>query len=650
MASVHSYFFIDFGARPSRKRRPASLKHLHNLNKHPYSSGFMPMNTFAASLLILALFPGLAFSQDIKNTAVVSNGFAEKPFENPGGNAPILKLPGNITYLANSIVNADSLNGSITGVAKVLAKGGVAIKRNGKLLNTPVEPLATAYVEAINLADMAFEARQRKSVANLTARQLAHMLVDFGLEVPKGKNETESFMLFLRNWTKAAIAHPDDPTSFAILFIAANNQLQSPRADLTWASQNPDLIRFSRLELELFSAAFERMMVDPNPGFTSQLSNAETGFCGNIKTQLGDWYDPKKVIAKERTNAILKDMLTKLVGSSADKISKGLTSVTLATKVWKFVQMFRYGTISVSLDTPNPRHKPRPSQKDEFGKLTAHAGVDKQTYNDYLKWVENNSGAKAASDINDCLSYMGLPTKTDIIDVAKDAKNWRVSWNIEEGAGDQALWEDGTTFSNWSNQENHLNPLGDTEAVTSIQFQIMPQKADVKTGKEIRRQAVFSAKLKRGGLPEIASNLWGSGKAGYKAADAGFEAFSSAMGLTSVLVDIFGKWALEVASPRSYVTQELFETLPYGWVGTIAVSASKKTSESRYSPGDDSWNRDSYSVQEQALYEVRGSQTAPFSDNIVTGVGAAITRCEIHNNSSQGYGPDLILSQFNTVG
>ncbi|MEZ4220375.1 MAG: hypothetical protein R3B13_05545 [Polyangiaceae bacterium] len=566
-----------------------------------------------------------------------SAGLDEPPFADPGADAPPLELPADITALAQSVVDATTLDEAIAATQKVLARGGVSTVRDDTVLSPGDAPASTLSVPSIVLADMALEAMQRRDVATLTGSDLANLFHAVGWPVPEGKSPREGFMGFLSAWTRAALVSPEEPTSFAILFIAASNQLQKPRANLSLAEQDLDFVRFSLLELELLSAAFARVSapLDPQP-----LAGSATA-CGEIKKHLGILDQGAKIGMSEafgQWKTAVVEALEETFGSQAANLGKGffkaLDVVKVGTKLWKVVQYFRYGKLALSIDTPNPTKKPRKTSGKKFGKLTARAGVDQKAYDDYKKWLSHET-QKTLSQISDCFAYLGLPQKTDINDVAKDAANWRVSWNIEKGSGTEVLFKEGQKFKIVSRLENQLAKGSDTEATNSVEFEILPQLNDIDTGTERKRHAVFSAQLRRGNAPDLVT-AWGSGKSGYKAWKG--DALGAVLGASSAIMDTVGNFALEVASPKRYVTQELIEIVPKGWVGTIVITEQghqAEYSENTMSPK--TWTSWVGGFRFETVMTLGGSEAlSPSVAAGVEGIGRSASRCDFDFSDASG--------------
>lgn len=544
----------------------------------------------------------------------------EATWEDPGADSSELALPADVVDTANAIVNAQNLDGAVAAVNAALAKGGLSVIDTGTVISEGAAPKASGYVDLGVVADLALEARQRKQTGTLTGTELGALLSDIGWTVPVGKTPGQTLMELLAGWTNAALAAPDDPASFPILFIAANNQLQTPRANLSLATQNPDTVRFSLLDLEMFLGAFDRVTVSP------ETIGGMIGPCARLKSTLGKADKPGQIVLGMGSSAVMENTVqTIFEGNSGKTFSSGLSDLKLLAKIAKFAQYMRYGQITAVIDTENPTRKPLPSQGTKPGKVTAHTGVDTKTYDEYQAWL-GQYGAKALMDVNACFAYLGLPQKTDIADVAKDIPNWRVAWTIEAGGGTQVTYAEGQDYKVASRRENPVTPVSATEAISSIDFAILPQLAEIENGTERKWSAVFSAELRRGKMPD-AGTLWGGGKAGFKAGQN--PNLNGEINITGPLVDIFGNWLLEVAGPKAYARQELIEIIPRGWVGTILLTEEGRGNDETMAGMHPhaSWSGWSANVKYQSRLDVGTTDPTTVDEKGGFGMGRAVADC-----------------------
>ncbi len=519
----------------------------------------------------------------------------------PLADAPALVLPQDIQALATQLATAPTLSDAIDATVAVLARAGVETRGDNGPLVPASPPVASAYLVSSLAVDLAWEARQRDHVSRLTASQLAHMFVDLGWPLEPGETPERALMGLLSAWTQAALLDPANPTSFAILFIAANNQRQSPMANLSLETQDPSLVRFSLLDLAVLFAAVDRttVLTVDQQGFTP-----EPG-CQTLRNAMGQWGGAGRVIAGEMTQSILREEF-----GSATRSVRLLGVLKLAAKLQKLAEAFYYGNLRVTLDTGTPRPKPLPREADAFGALTAYAGVSQEDYDEYIREKGEFEAAEHVQ-LNNCLQAMNLPLLTEISDLAADATNWRVSWDIAVGGGTQVEWKQGQQPTYSSRYENTLTRSSDAEASNTVEFRILPQLLDVASGTVRERRALFTAQLRRGRMPD-ATTLWGAGRTGLRAGTnpENLDQFNLYMGLANMGVDIIGGWALEVLGPKVSQLQVLTEYLPKGWVGTITITETGSGGEATEDSAGGT-HAESGEIDFSTTAELGGSAAAP---------------------------------------
>jgi hypothetical protein len=469
--------------------------------------------------------------------------------------------------LARALVGAPTFAAAYAATSTALTEGGIAVRFREMVTKPAKPPEASSSLFPLSVIDLAAEASTRATMASFTLTDFAQMMHELGWPTPAGVAPQDHWVKVLAGWYAAARANIEAPDSFAILFIAAMNQVQSPPANIATGIEEPNHIRLSLLEIELLIAAFDRTRPPPAQPAVRRLAQTSVTPCSDLVKQAGTLGQVGQIGAGEAVGAGIGKGLEAGFGEPlAGKLSNGLSALGTASKVAKLVQHFRYGYIKLGLDTPNPQKKPLNRAAPKQGTLTANAGVDMAKHDEM---VMAKGGAELAGQrqaVADCFNSVSLPTPTDVADIAADAENWRVSWSIVTGGGSQVLWSPGQSWDIPLRTENKLKRATQTSATNSVSFDIKPQATDATVGRERTRKAVFKVQLRRGALPDP-STLWGTGKAG--AAAALSNPVGAALGIADALTEISTKWALEVASPSAFVTQELIEVEPTGLVGTI---------------------------------------------------------------------------------
>jgi hypothetical protein len=547
----------------------------------------------------------------------------------PLADAPWLELPGDIAKLSADIVNAASLEEAMAATRRALAKGGVATVRDGEVLVAAAPPSAAGFVDAQASLELAIEARQRSSMSSLTGVQLARMLTDFGWPAKGSSTPEESMMEFLSVWTTQALKDPSDPASVAILFIAANNQLQSPRANLAYPKQDLRNVRFSLLELELLASAFDRAAAP----LTTYADTASP--CPPLLRALGLSNGLARGVQSGLTSKLVSEIGRQHWGDDGAKnATRALSALRIAAKIWKLVEFMRKGILTLTLDSESPARKPLPNAAEKLGKLTAHAGVDKAEYDGYMRAL-GEVGSATYEAVQECTRAWGIPTITDITNVAADLDSWRVSWDITDGGGTQVQWKRGQLPKYSSRYENQLQRTSPTEGTNSVEFEIMPQLSSSEVGRERQRRARFTAQLRRGKPLEVRT-LFGAGNAGYSAGHVspGASLASVYLGLTNAGVDVASGWILEALGPKVDKIQELIEIEPKGWVGTIRLSEIGGGGEAHDYGKGEGWYGWSASVSYVTTIELGGSAVDALSTSMT---GEWSTECAMSGNSAVGH-------------
>lgn len=514
-----------------------------------------------------------------------------------------LTIPGRASAMAAAILDASDFNAAYAAVLDALAEGGIATGYNGTVTHDAVAPATTMTMWPINAIDLTLEASSRKTMYTQSLAEFATMLGDYGFPYPDGVAPSAFWVKFLADWYNEAAKDPEAKDSFAVLFIAAMNNQQIPRANIATGTENPSLIRLSVLEMDLLTAAFERSITIANVEALRdrKLRQQSQTPCADLVQSLGVVGQAGNVVAQELTGqgieAALKSWFSEGTSAAAGTV---ISALGIAAKINKVVQQMRHGYIKVALDGPTTVRKPLKSQSEKPASLTATAGVDAEA----LAQAEAESGGTENSEqlvkARDCMSALGIPTPADIREVANDANNWRVQFSIIQGGGSQVLWKRGEQWDIVSRYEKKLVRASESTAKATANFDILQQATDATVGKERERKAVFKVKLHRGSAPDLGT-AWGAGKAGF--AGAGANTVAAALGISDVLVDIVGKWILESASPTAQVTQNLIEIQPTGLVGTVEWTIEGSRTEHTIVMEDD-YENESARVFQQGHIEI----------------------------------------------
>lgn len=496
--------------------------------------------------------------------------------------SPALDVPGVAPALADSLLQSTTFAAAYDATLSILAEGGVSVRFRTDVEGEGKAPQSTTHVFPTFAANLALEGSDRETMATYTLADFAAMMDNLGWPLPGSVTAADAWVTLFAEWYAEASANPDAPDSFAILFIAAMNQKQEPPANIATGTDDPSRIRLSLLEVELLVAAFDRVTAtSPLVPLSTRSLRQSSSPCSDFVEQSGVLGDIGQFIAGQLTGTVIGKALEAYYGSElGDQMSTALSTAGTVAKIAKLIQQFRYGYIKLELTSADPVKKPLSNQPNKHGELRAVAGVDQQKYDDAVAHGGGGSSPQHQA-IADCMSSLGLPTTTDARDIAADASNWRVAWQITNGGGSQVTWGEGNTWDINNGQQKVVTRVDDTTVESKVAFDILPQKSRATVGKERKRVATFKVTLRRGAAPDIGT-LWGAGGAGAAAAAA--NPLGAALGLGDAIVDIVSGWALEGASPSAFVSQELIEIEPTGLIGTVSWTING-AARRRYSPG-----------------------------------------------------------------
>src|SRR3546814_12574693 len=90
--------------------------------------------------------------------------------------------------------------------------------------------------------------------------------------------------------------------------------------------------------------------------------------------------------------------------------------------------MMLYSSVEISVSADQKLvHKAAKGEADKEVLFTATVGIDDEKYKEFEAEMNASSITRA---LKDCLSSLGLPTPSDINDIAGEMKDWEVSWDL----------------------------------------------------------------------------------------------------------------------------------------------------------------------------------------------------------------------------
>jgi hypothetical protein len=343
------------------------------------------------------------------------------------------------------IVSGPDLPTAVLAVQAALARGGVATTDLADVLVPAQAPAASAQVLPEETLNLALEAYQLAG-STMTLADLGKMLQDFGWKFQSDTSPGEQLASLLKQWLVGAQKDPADPLNFAVLFMAEMAKHRTPPVDLAMGDTAPDKVHLTLLELEIFSAAFDRFVSNlPHAGLippdlasgSAHLAAplAQDGFCTKVKELVKS---PYNTVANEMGNKQLRDQLgtvaeSELQGKGMEVVAgegfgDAMSAVSIATRLWKLVALYSSDRIWVTA-SKDKVHKPL-KENSEFVVFTARAGVSEADWQAYQDKWGGKYGVGMKNDLRDCVANLGVPTPADLSEIAKDAETWRVAWVV----------------------------------------------------------------------------------------------------------------------------------------------------------------------------------------------------------------------------
>jgi hypothetical protein len=377
----------------------------------------------------------------------------------------------------------------------------------------------------------------------------------------------------LERWAQQAAKDPHDPHSFAPLFIAEMVRLQetpvdllNPRgaasaragAEVPVHSKGPRSAqtRLTLLEMELFVAAFHRRRPTTASAVTSihRWGGAAAGRladlllpaayasptpCSDLKDAMGpDLGEVHGTLVGEATGEIIGDGLKAAFGDLSGKaVADVLTATAIAGRVLKLAAFYSNQQVTVGV-TPTKVHKP--TGGTTLVKYTATAGVDAKQLEQYEEMSEKI--AQVDQTFRDCMGWAGLPTKTEISEVARDAEKWLVDWRLVAGAPPHAYWSlrNNDFYLKGARQAVKLKRVSESSAEGHFVVDILSEKAH--TGQKARAYVTARAEVDAASMPTLSTFL-GAAK--------------GALGIADSLTEIATGWIMAVFKPRAYASVEV---------------------------------------------------------------------------------------------
>ena len=368
-------------------------------------------------------------------------------------------------------------------------------------------------------------------------------------------------------WVREAAQNPSDPRSFTPLFLAEMARLQDPPVDLGGSrytrpgrgdgapvdlrgAPRSDQLRLSLLEIELIAAAFHRgaparAMLAPGVGrapafgiFRASFTVARQDPCSDLKGAIGDLGEVLGVGASELAGAALEKAVAAATDAgTAAAFSKAMSAVGIAGKLARLVSFYSDGQIGVTVD-PKSIHKPLGGT--ELVGYTARAGVSDEEWQEYQRLM-GETGAGIDRAARDCLGTLGMPTFSNLSDLAKEAETWLVNWRLVEGSPAHAYYSLATNdFFLPGRGAMKLKRSSPSSAEAVFVVDILAEQGH--SGKVVRAYVTARAELDAAGAPSLGTFI---------------NPIKGILGLVDALVELGAGWFQYMNMPKAYGTVEV---------------------------------------------------------------------------------------------
>jgi hypothetical protein len=419
------------------------------------------INKLLAFVLIISLTLGCRF---LTSLAATPDPNLELPtLADPS--SPGISSLSNATAadLANQITRDDaSLIQSFEAVQEALARGGIAtVDVNGVYVAAylPASPMPVTHPDVLALT---LEARDRENSYRMTVDEFAQALNDLGWPFRPNPSPGEQLIDFLAAWINAAGESPSDPQSFTPLFLAEMARHQIPAVDLSSGEADPSQAQLSLLELQLFSAAFDRIMIFPQSSIPPNQTEAHLASLSLMKTNSTLAQDDpcskfKKIFYGPLATLPLPEALGKQLsdfgitynvgealgkvmekyGMSGEQFGKTMAAVNVFARISKLIEIYSSLSVEVKVVGDNPVHKPLEGEPNLEVEFDAKVGVSDEDWKNYQQKY-GELGMAADRIARDCLSTLGIPTLANTSDIAKAVEGFAVEWRITSGSPEHA--------------------------------------------------------------------------------------------------------------------------------------------------------------------------------------------------------------------
>lgn len=474
--------------------------------------------------------------------------------EAPGGGETRSTVPDTASdpgaQVARRIVKAATLQEAISATREALTLGGLTLVDSSGAEREPAGPASEITVLPQEAVLLAYEARRHANTGRLSLDEFAAMLADFGWPFEGEGMPGRQLMGVMAEWVRAARKAPGDTLNFTPLFLADMARRQVPAVDLANDSTDPGAVRLGYLEMQLFASAMLRG--DGEPARTGSLHPGGL-FVASYGATMGQdpcaaakkWFSSglpggavgglvKMKVTGELQGALVHSGLTE---EAAKQFTDALGALKSAMKIIKMSEL--YGSANILLDHASelPAERPEPGG-EVYASVKAKAGLAQEEYEEYKRSMKS---AGVVKSVRDCLDAAGLPSWSDVSDVAEGLEKWRVHWHLGRGAPKHAwhVRERNDWFA-YGQRSMLLKRVSPTSGEAVYTFKLVPETKPGHPGNTLKADLEVKAELNTS-LPPSPTVLLTASKE------------HIGLGLVRALAEVATGWFQEMVTFDSYI-------------------------------------------------------------------------------------------------
>lgn len=384
------------------------------------------------------------------------------------GNQPAVEVPKREARWVDQLLS-DDWRAQKAATRDVLESVGVRFLPDDRL----VPERSGLHVSSPEEVMLAMDGARKARTSRLTLAEVAFMLQDFGFPFTEDELPPAALERAVRSWTRASLADSDVPGADAMRVLQAMAARQVPAIDLAsddWAAEEYGL---THLELFAFFAAFADEGLGSS-GLAEGVRQPPAG-SGSLVAPFARMLDVSMPVAYaadtrstacsplaelgkrrdfEQNNKTMEAILGffgklgEAGGGKAKVAAKALEAIGHAAKLQKLALLYSSIDMHLTADTDYV-HKPHPGEPDKEVVFNVTVGLDEEKYREFVRSMESSELGKA---VKECAASLGLPTPTDMGDIAKEMEGWDVRWGLDGGNGILTMFSTG--HASWNQEKN----------------------------------------------------------------------------------------------------------------------------------------------------------------------------------------------------